>query len=303
MRSLIGGIFGADKGAAPKRRRVMAAKPRPLGEAVARGLPALGQLGWKGKTMLGVGGVLLAATGFLYVTGGLGALQAAAGDEISRFTRAQGFVVDSVTVSGRGVVKGEDILAALGVSRGDDILGVDLAAARERLMELSWVQSASVERHLPDAIHVVLVERRPMALWQTNGKMHLVDQNGIAIEGEERQLSSYGNLPLIVGDDAPRHAAELIDLLGREPSIGARVEAAIRVSRRRWNLKLDNGVEIRLPEEGMEVAFDRLARLERTERLLSRDIVVVDLRQPDRLLVRLSDGAVERMNVPPAKNT
>ncbi|MDD3446796.1 MAG: cell division protein FtsQ/DivIB, partial [Zavarzinia sp.] len=297
------GIFGAGKGAAPKRRRVMAAKPRPLGEAMARGLPGLANLGRKGRVLLGAGAFALVAGGIFYVSGGYAVLRAEAADSLSRFARAQGFVVRSVTVSGRSVVKGEDVLAALNVARGDDILDVDLAAARERLMSLSWVQAASVERHLPDTIHVTLVERRPMALWQTHGKMHLVDQNGIAIEGEGAQLALYAELPLIVGDDAPKHAAELIDLLAREPSIGARVEAAVRVSRRRWNLKLDNGVEIRLPEDGMQAAFDRLAKLERTERLLARDITVVDMRQPDRLVVRLSDGAVEQMTTTPGKNT
>jgi len=305
MRSLndiIGGLLGG-KSAKPRKRRVMEAKPRPLGEAVARGLPGLANLGLKGKLLLGaVGGVVL-VTGLLAVTGKLSDIKDSAGASLLRLAHDKGFIVRSVTVSGRSVVKAGDVLAALDIERGDDILSLDLGAARERLMSLSWVQSATVERRLPDSIHVTLVERRPMALWQTEGKMHLVDQNGIAIVGEGAQLALYAKLPLIVGDDAPKFAAELIDLLAREPSIGTRVQAAVRVSKRRWNLKLDNGVEIRLPEEGVEAAFDRLAALERTERLLSRDITVVDMRQADRLVVRLSDGAVQQMAVPPAKNT
>lgn len=306
MRSLggmIGGLFGQDKGPKRRKRRVMEAKPRPLSEAMVRGFPGLAQLGWRGKAVLGVAGFCLATVGILALAGRLDDVQADIGARLSRVAHGEGLVVASVTVSGRSVVKATDVLAALDIERGDDILSIDLGAARERLQSLSWVQSASIERRLPDAIHVTLVERRPMALWQTDGKMHLVDQNGIAIEGEGAQLALYAKLPLIVGDDAPRYAAELIDLLAREPEIGKRVEAAIRVSKRRWNLKLDNGVEIRLPEEGMAEAFERLARLERTDRLLARDITVVDMRQPDRLVVRLSDGAVQQMAVPPAKNT
>lgn len=306
MRSLggmVGGLFGQGKAPKRRKRRVMEAKPRPLSEAVARGMPGLAQLGWRGRTLLGLAGASVLVVGLLALAGRLDDVKADIGARLARLARGEGFVVDSVTVSGRSVVKAGDVLAALDIERGDDILSLDLGAARERLQSLSWVQSASIERRLPDAIHVTLVERRPMALWQTDGKMHLVDQNGIAIEGEGAQLALYAKLPLIVGDDAPRYAAELIDLLAREPSIGKRVEAAIRVSKRRWNLKMDNGVEIRLPEEGMAEAFERLARLERTDRLLSRDITVVDLRQPDRLVVRLSDGAVQQMAVPPAKNT
>lgn len=305
MRSLneiIGGLLGG-KGAKPRKRRVMEAKPRPLGEAVARGLPGLANLGLRGKLLLGAVGGAVLVTGLLAVTGKLSDMTDSMGASLLRIAHDKGFIVKSVTVSGRSVVKAGDVLAALDIERGDDILSLDLGAARERLMSLSWVQSATVERRLPDSIHVTLVERRPMALWQTEGKMHLVDQNGIAIVGEGAQLALYAKLPLIVGDDAPKFAAELIDLLAREPAIGTRVQAAVRVSKRRWNLKLDNGVEIRLPEEGVEAAFDRLAALERTERLLSRDITVVDMRQADRLVVRLSDGAVQQMAVPPAKNT
>ncbi|PWR18052.1 cell division protein FtsQ/DivIB [Zavarzinia compransoris] len=305
MRSLndiIGGLLGGKPGK-PRKRRVMEARRRPLGEAVARGLPGLANLGFRGKLVLGLGGGLLVIGGLLAATGALSDVRERAVAGLARMAHDRGFIVNSVTVSGRSVVKAGDVLAALDIQRGDDILTLDLGAARERLMSLSWVQAATIERRLPDTIHVTLVERRPMALWQTGGKMHLVDQNGIAIVGEGAQLALYAKLPLIVGDDAPKYAAELIDLLAREPAIGTRVQAAVRVSKRRWNLKLDNGVEIRLPEEGVAAAFDRLAALERTERLLSRDITVVDMRQPDRLVVRLSDGAVQQMAVPPAKNT
>jgi cell division protein FtsQ len=300
-------LTGAKKKPAPKRKKNGGVKvtrqPRPLGEAVARGLPGWAHLSPRGKIYGGAGATAVAIVALLSVTGITGEMRAELTASLSLFARDEGFVVQSVTVSGRSVVKAGDVLAALDIERGDAILEVDLEAARERLMALSWVQAASVERRLPDAIHVTLVERRPMALWQTGGRMHLVDQNGIAIEGEGAQLALYAKLPLIVGDDAPKYAAELIELLAREPSIGNRVQAAIRVSKRRWNLKLDNGVEIRLPEQGVAAAWDRLAAMERTERLLSRDIVVVDLRQPDRMVVRLSDGAVQQMAVPPAKNT
>lgn len=300
-------LTGGNKKPATKRKRgggvKVAPQPRPLGQAVARGLPGWMNLGLRGRIMAGATAGMAALGGLLWVTGTLDDMRADMVAGLSHFARGEGFVVSSVTVSGRSVVKAGDVLAALDIERGDSILEVDLAAARERLMALSWVQAASVERRLPDAIHVTLVERRPMALWQTGGRMHLVDQNGIAIEGEGAQLALYSKLPLIVGDDAPKYAAELIELLAREPSIGTQVEAAVRVSKRRWNLKLHNGVEIRLPEEGVAAAWDRLATMERTERLLSRDIAVVDLRQPDRLVVRLTDGAVQQMAVPPAKNT
>ncbi|MCH7555160.1 MAG: cell division protein FtsQ, partial [Proteobacteria bacterium] len=59
---------------------------------------------------------------------------------------------------------------------------------------------------------------------------------------------------------------------------------------RRWNLRLDNGVDVELPEAGINAAWRRLADIERRHRLLSRDITAIDLRLPDRLVVRPAEA-------------
>ena len=65
------------------------------------------------------------------------------------------------------------------------------------------------------------------------------------------------------------------------------------VAERRWNLKLRNNLDIRLPETDVAPALDRLVALDRDKRLISRDILAIDLRLPDRVTVRLSDAAAQ----------
>lgn len=297
-------LSGARHTGTARRRSVAKVKPRrrPWRETLARSFALWAKLPGAARFWItATATVGLVALAF-QVTGAGARLSAAGAAALDRFAEANGLTVQQVTVVGREVVRAKDVLAALQVTRGQSILAVDVEAARERLVALSWVQAAAVERRLPDTIHVRLVERRPMALWQIDKRILLVDQNGIAIDSDAKGLANYARLPQIVGPDAPAAAAELLELYARTPTLGKRVRAAIRVGKRRWNLRFDNGVTVSMPEEGLSEAWDRLAELEQSYRILARDVVVVDLRQPDRLIVRLSDGAEQQVSVP-AKNT
>lgn len=198
-----------------------------------------------------------------------------------------GFAVREVYVSGRRETAADDVLGALGVALGDPMLFLDLDDRRARLEALPWVEHAAIERLLPDTIVVRLVERRPLALWQHGGSIAVIDHGGAAIEGVEARR--FHDLPLVVGADAPAHAAELVAVLGVEPLLAARVTAAQRVGGRRWELRFDNGVSVALPAEGWAGAWRRLAALERDHRVLARDLARIDLRLADRVVLRLTE--------------
>jgi cell division protein FtsQ len=197
-----------------------------------------------------------------------------------------GLVVNDVRVEGRETTDRETILAALGAGPGTPILAVSPKWAKEQLQTLPWVRSAVVERRLPDTLYVRLVERKPLALWQHNGKIELIDREGTVIP--VGQLDRFAKLPLVVGDNAASHAAELLDMLATEPDLAARVNAAIRVGDRRWNLRIDNAIDVLLPADSPASGWAQLARLERSSAILKRDVQVVDVRLPDRLVVRVS---------------
>jgi cell division protein FtsQ len=194
--------------------------------------------------------------------------------------------VESVQVVGRERADGQAILAALGVKRGSPILGVDLDAAKARLETVPWVRSASIERLLPDTLFVSIVERAPLALWQHGGKFDLVDQDGNVIPNAD--VGAYPSLPQVVGDGAPAAAPDLVALLASEPGLQRRVTASVRVGARRWNVEFDNGIEVALPEDGAADAWHRLAALDRSDHLLERDVQAIDMRLPDRLVLRLT---------------
>ena len=212
-----------------------------------------------------------------------------AGDRMLDGSARLGLVVTDVKVEGRETTDRDTILAALAAGPGTPILAMSPSRAKEQLETLPWVRSAVVERRLPDTLFVRLVERKPLALWQHGGKVELIDQEGKVIP--VTRLDRFATLPLVVGEGAASHAAGLLDMLGTEPDLASRVSAAIRVGDRRWNLRIDNAIDVLLPADSPANAWTQLARLERSSAILKRDVQTVDVRLPDRLVFRVNPEA------------
>ena len=238
-------------------------------------------------------------TGGAVLSGALpahGSGQGFAGSALA-LTGQLGLVVRDIEVVGRTTTDKETILAALDAHAGTPILAVSPARAKEQLEALPWVRSAAIERRLPGTLYVRLVERRPLAVWQHDGKQELIDRDGTVIPVTD--LSRFAKLPTVVGDDQARHgAAQLLDLLANEPELAARVTAAVLVGDRRWNVRIDNIIDVLLPEDDMAGAWAKLAQFETANRILQRDVQAVDLRLPDRLVMRVTDSAPKE---PPPK--
>jgi len=212
-----------------------------------------------------------------------GGAMAAAQARIDQMAANAGLRVQHVEVEGRVNTPEHVLRAAIGVARDDAILAVKLGPMKERIESLLSVQTATVERRLPDRIIVRLTEREPFAVWQFQGKFSLVDRAGKVVE---RDLTESRGLPLIVGAGAPTAAAPLIDALNQNPILLGHLIAAVRVGERRWNLRLNTGADILLPEDQEGVAITRLMALHQDQGLLDRPLKSVDLRLPDRLVVR-----------------
>jgi cell division protein FtsQ len=242
--------------------------------------------------------VVFAAFGLIRSQWTQSALQYAA-DRILDATARFGLAVRDIKVEGRETTERDTILAALGAAPGTPILAVSPARAKAQLETLPWVRTAVVERRLPDTIYVRLVERKPLALWQHGGRMELIDREGAVIP--VTRLDRFAKLPLVVGEHAASHAAELLDMLATEPDLAARVSAAIRVGDRRWNLRIDNAIEVLLPADSPASAWAQLASLERSSAILKRDVQAVDVRLPDRLVLRMNPETPKEAPAPVSK--
>ncbi len=209
-------------------------------------------------------------------------------NNVIEVTASAGMIVESIYLRGSQATSRSDLLETLDIKKGTPILKVDIEEARLRVESLGWVKSATLVRILPNVIFLEINERKALALWQRSRRPPvLIDREGDVIQ--KRNLAKYSNLPLVVGQDAAKNAAMLIERLHQYPLIYNEVKVAIRVSQRRWNLRLKNNIEIRLPAENISTALNQLSEYQNKHSLFDRNIIAVDLRVPDRLIVRVNN--------------
>jgi cell division protein FtsQ len=261
-------------------RRAQAALRRPARPAWVRPLRRIGiALG----VMLAVGLSAKLAWRSTPVQAGVAAVRGGA----LGMAASQGLVVRDVLAEGAVQTDRLALLQMLAQFKDQNILAVDIEEIRDRLGRLPWVREVSVTRELPDRLRVRLVEHRAVARWHDGTRQVLVSETGGVIPVPA--ATRFGNLPLLFGKGAPQRAGELLRILDSEPELRPHVSYAQLVEERRWNVYMDGRVEVRLPEQGPEKAWRRLAAQQQQTGLLGRAIKSVDLRHSAWLTLELAD--------------
>ncbi len=199
--------------------------------------------------------------------------------------------LSQVPIQGHNRTKLEDIQKVLNLTQGMPILDIDLNEKRDAIAALPWIRSVVIERQLPNMMIIQVVEKEPIAIWQHHKKYSPIDEQGEPIPDDKTVIS---NVLLVVGEDAPKHTPQLIEELNKYPDIRKHVRSAVRVGKRRWDLYLndaEHGLVVRLPETDIADALQRLQEFDETGQILERDLNVIDLKLPDRLIVR-SDAEI-----------
>jgi cell division protein FtsQ len=218
---------------------------------------------------------------------------------------AAGFQIVALALSGNRHVSREEVLATAGVTAHSSLLFLDVEDVREKLKTNPWIADATVLKLYPGELQIGIKERAAFALWQKDGKISVIAEDGTVVE--PFVAPALLRLPLVVGSGAATRAKDFLDLLERYPDIREQVRASVLVGERRWNLRLTNGLDVRLPEAELARAFEQLIALNRQAKLLSRAIVSIDLRLADRVTVKLSPAAAkaradaQKEKTPPAK--
>ena len=205
--------------------------------------------------------------------------------------RASGLRVGTIALTGNHHVSREEVLAGAGITGATSLVFLAVEEARERLKRNPWIADATLLKLYPRELQITIKEREPFALWQKQGHVTVIADDGTVLE--PYVAPQLLRLPLVVGDGAGSKAKELLGLLDRYPSLRDFVYASILVGERRWNLRLKNGIEVLLPEIAAGAALDKLVALDAEKNLITRDLVLIDLRLPDRVTVRLSDAAAQ----------
>lgn len=227
-------------------------------------------------------------------------------DQLSSFFVQQsgrmGLRAQHVLVGGRYLTRPDDVLMALGVDRNDPLLALDLPAMQDRLQSLPFVAHAGLRRQWPHTLVVVLRERIPAARWRApNGITQLLDMTGVVIPGVASE--NFQTLPLITGAEAASQVGQLLQAWRQYPALRDQLAEADWVGGRRFDLKLKNGVIIKLPEGELSHGLAQLSELVVTHQLLDRPVATIDMRVDGRLVLQKQPATPEEKTTSPAQNT
>jgi cell division protein FtsQ len=236
--------------------------------------------------------ILLGSAGFGVVKGGhVEELTSALSDTRNAIANSAGFRITTVAINGRKQLTQDEVLGIGGVNGRSSLLFLDAATVRDKLKANPWIADATVLKLYPGRLQIDIVERTAFALWQRDGRLSVIADDGAVLEPYVSRR--FMSLRLVVGKGAETRARDFLALLARYPQVNSVTKAAIFVGERRWNLRLKDGLDIRLPENDVGNALTALSKLDQEDRLFSRDIVAIDMRLPDRLTVQLSDEAAK----------
>jgi cell division protein FtsQ len=188
----------------------------------------------------------------------------------------------------------QQILTVTGLELPVSSLELDVAALKRAVETLDAVETAQVRVLGGGTLEILTVERDPVVVWRDGDVLRLVDNEGHRVADIARR-SARGDLPLIVGLGAELNVAEAMNLVQVADPISDRVRGLVRVGERRWDLVLDRGQTIMLPEHAAVSALRRVIALHQAEDLLNRDVIIVDMRNRERPVLRLTDEAIAEL--------
>ena len=246
---------------------------------------ALGLL-WRGrKTRLAaVSLAVVLAASAVFRLDALSELAGTIREKAHDFGAQAGFKVNDITVEGRKRTQRDDLIAAIDIAPGSAIFALDLDDIHARIEALPWIEDAVVLRRLPNIIHINLTEREPFAFFRETDSLALIDRKGVTIT--RHHLQPFSHLPVFSGQGATVRAADFMETLQAYPVLRNRMVAAHWTGHRRWTVSLDHGGKVHLPEGNIGTALDRLMQLEKDRRILAIERQEIDLRLPDRVLLR-----------------
>lgn len=204
-------------------------------------------------------------------------------EHLNKFAVNYGFILENIYIEGQKHTHSDQIYAAIDNKMTQPVTTLNLKKIKKHLELVSWIKHAIVELELPNSLYIAIIERQPIAIWQHQNILYLIDNEGNAIL--EKNLKPFIDLIIVVGEDAPLQVMPLLNILKEDQQLFSLINAAIRVGERRWNIRFKDGLEVKLSEEDPAKDWNYIIKLYRNKNLFAPEIKVIDLRVSDRLYI------------------
>jgi cell division protein FtsQ len=201
------------------------------------------------------------------------------------------FRLEKIEFDGNERVPEALLLKASGLKHKSNIFASSIFDVKRRLENIAWIRSVIVQRKLPNMIYIRIAERTAIAILQSKHKLYLIDTDGKILENND--IGNFGDLPIVIGDGAEKEADRLLRCLDKFPKIRKQLIFAVRIGKRRWDIKINKGITVKLPEKGIMHALGILEEISDGNGFFNENISAIDLRMLDRVIVikNCSDGS------------
>jgi cell division protein FtsQ len=196
-----------------------------------------------------------------------------------------GFRLENVLIEGQVNIPSDYVVTQLEADKNTAIFAINLNNVKSNLKKNPWIKEISIARRIPNTIYISIVERTPIAIWQLNKKLFLIDREGVKITGADLDIEKFSYLPHVVGSDANIYAGQLIDDISKYPVLAAKILSFVRYGERRWNLNLEQNITVKMPENGFVEALNYLVELDKASKLFNKNYRVIDLRDKDKYYI------------------
>lgn len=203
------------------------------------------------------------------------------------------FMVKLLSVEGASADTAADVRESFGYALPLSSFDMDLEAVRTAVEDIPAVASAAVRVRQGGVLEVQVHERQPAALMRVPKGLKVIDAAGVALDAVAHR-AARADLPVLTGEGADDAVAEALALTAAAGPLAPRLRGLVRMGERRWDVVLDRGQRIMLPEDYPVRALERVIVLSETQDMLERDIAVVDMRLPGRPTLRLNEPASQQ---------
>ena len=173
-----------------------------------------------------------------------------------------------------------------------NLIGLNFNSIKEIVESSEWVKRASIKKVLPSTLKINVTENDPYAIYFQEGKSFLIDLDGSIIT--EINLNNYeDDLLFVRGENSPELLEQLIrDISIAFPNLTQTLEEVEFIEKRRWNLKLNNKLLVKLPDENIQQSLKNLKQLFEEQEVMESNIIEIDLRIQGRAALKVLDGKI-----------
>jgi cell division septal protein FtsQ len=159
--------------------------------------------------------------------------------------------------------------------------------------DLPWVDKVLVTRNLAnDSLTIEISEYVPFAILKDGDKKYIVDKDGNMVLVSD--ISEYGHLVILSGKKANENIKSLFNILAINPRFNSNIYSANWVGKRRWDIRFENGLIVKLPEKDINKAWGKLLKIYSLPGSMI-DLNMIDLRLDGKIYLEYKDNVIKEI--------